>query len=190
MSHPTMIVTEREPRLLGYLIEFDDAHALIHACEQVRDAGYTRWDAHTPFPVHGLNDAMGLKPSRLPNIVFIGGLCGCLTGIVLQWWMNVYSYPYLAAGKPIWSGPSNIPVIFELTVLFAALSAFLSMLVFNGLPRFHHPVFHGRGMERVTNDHFAISIEAADPLFDPRATRELAEQLGGIAVEALEDGDA
>ena len=188
MSHAA--VTERPPRLLGYLIEFDDVHALIHACEKVRDAGYTRWDAHTPFPVHGLNDAMGLKPTPLPNLVFAGGLFGCLTGIALQWWMNAYSYPYLAAGKPIWSIPSNIPVIFELTVLFAALSAFLGMLVFNGLPRYHHPVFHGSGMQRVTNDHFAISIEADDPLFNPEATRAMAEQLGGIAVEALEDGDA
>lgn len=190
MSGPAAVQAASEPRLLGYLVEFADAHALLHACEQVRDAGYTRWDAHTPFPVHGLNDAMGLKPTRLPYFVFLCGVAGCATGLALQWWMNAFDYKFLIAGKPIWSVPANIPVIFELTVLFSAFGAFLGMLALNGLPRFHHPVFHGELIGRVTTDRFVISLEAEDPLFDADKTREFALSLGGNTVEALEASGA
>lgn len=178
------------PQLLGYLIEFDDPHQLIAACEKVRDAGYTRWDAHTPFPVHGLNDAMGLRPTRLPYVVFAHGVLGCLVGLGLQWWMNAYNYKFLIAGKPIWSIPANIPVVFELTVLFSAFGAFFGMLAFNGLPRFYHSVFNSVSISRVTDDRYFISLEARDPLFEADATRAFADSLGGIAVETLEGEDA
>jgi len=181
--------TQHEVKLLGYLIEFEDTHTLYHACEKMRDAGYQHWDAHTPFPVHGLNDAMGLKPSRLPYIVLGGGLTGLGLALLMQWWMNAHDYPYLISGKPIFSLPANIPIIFELTVLLAAFGAFFGMLAINRLPRFHHPVFHSARVARATDDGFFISIEASDPLFDPAGTRRLAESLGGSHVEPLEEVD-
>jgi len=180
---------EAQARLLGYVVEFDDSHALLHACETVRDAGYTKWDAHSPFPVHGLSDAMGLQPSRLPYITLAGGLTGLALGLLLQWWMNVKDYPYLISGKPVFSLPANIPVIFELTVLFAALATFAGMLVLNGLPRYHHAAFYSSRMVRATDDRFFISVEAVDPLFGAEATLDLLKTLGGVGIEALEARD-
>ena len=174
------------PKLLGYLVEFEDPHALLHACETVRDAGYQRWDAHTPFPVHGLNDAMGLKPSKLPYLALGGGVTGLGLALVMQWWMNAIDYPYVISGKPIFSLPANIPVIFELTVLLAAFGTFFGMLFLNGLPRFHHPVFYSERISRFSNDRFFISIEATDQRFDEHSTLKLLEGLGGTAVERLE----
>jgi hypothetical protein len=176
------------PTLFGYLVEFDDPHVLVHACETVRDAGYTHWDAHTPFPVHGLNDAMGLKPTRLPYFVFLCGLAGLCVGLGMQWWMNAYDYPYLISGKPIWSVPANVPVMFELTVLFSAFGAFFGMWFGNRLPRYYHRVFCSERFSRATDDRFFISLEASDPRFDAVKTLALAESLGGLSVETVEGG--
>ena len=192
VERQTALTGRASGRLLGYLIEFDDGHQLLHACEQVRDAGFTRWDAHTPFPVHGLNDAMGLRPSKLPWLVLGGGLTGLTLGLLMQWWMNAVDYPYLISGKPFFSLPANIPVIFELTILLSAFAAFFGMLLINGLPRFHHPVFNSPRFHKVTDDRFFISVEAGDPQFDRVRTRELLSSLGGIGIEELveEGGDA
>jgi len=186
-QQPAAIATQPEVKLLGYLVEFENTHALFHACEKMRDAGYRHWDAHTPFPVHGLNDAMGLQPSRLPYIVLGGGLTGLGLAILMQWWMNAIDYPFLISGKPLFSLPANIPIIFELTVLLASFGAFFGMLALNRLPRFHHPVFYSEHFARATDDGFFISIEASDPLFDPEQTRRLAESLGGSFVDTLEE---
>jgi hypothetical protein len=174
-------------RLWGYLVEFGTVEALLSAAERVRDAGYTKWDAHAPFPVHGLNDAMGIKPTRLPWLVFGAGLTGAAVGLGLQYWTNAVDYPFVIGGKPLFSVPANIPVMFELTVLFAAVSAFVGMLVFNGLPSLYHALFTSRRFRRVTADRFFVSIEAADPLFGPEPTRTFLESLGGSAVEVVED---
>ena len=172
----------------GYLAEFDDVDGLLSAAERVRDAGYTVWDCHTPFPVHGLERAMGAPPSFLQWIVLICGLTGMTTGLVMQWWMNAVDYPYMISGKPMWSLPANIPVIFELTVLFSAFGAFFGMLLLNGLPKFWHPVFYSDRFKRATDDRFFISIEASDPKFDVDRTRTFAESLGAISVEKLGGG--
>jgi hypothetical protein len=174
------------PRLAGYLVEFETPGELMAACEKVRDAGYSNWDAHSPFPVHGLNKAMGLGPTILPWLVMGGGVVGCLTGLGIQWWTNGYNYQFTISGKPFWSIPSNIPVTFELTVLFAALTAFLSMIVLNGFPRFHHPVFSSERFRRATTDRFFLSVEAEDPSFDAERTASFLKDLGGVGVEALE----
>jgi hypothetical protein len=189
MSHhaaPKAIEGNGSRKLLGLLVEFDDVHALVHACEALRDAGYTRWDAHTPFPVHGLNDAMGLKPSKLPYLALCGGIGGLGLALLMQWWMNARDYPYLISGKPIFSLPANIPIIFELTVLFAAFAVFFGMLFFNGLPRYHHAVFYSERISLVTDDRFFISVEVADPRFDEVQTQALLAGLGGVAIERLE----
>jgi hypothetical protein len=180
-------------KLLGYLAEFDDPHLLLHACERVRDAHYRRWDAHTPFPVHGLNDAMGLRGTLLPWLVLGGGLTGLVLALLMQWWMNAVDYPFLISGKPYFSLPAFIPVVFELTVLLSAFTAFFGMLLLAGLPRFWHPVFLSERFKRASDDHFFISIEAHDRRFDAEETRRLLQSLEGVlAVEPLleEDGDA
>jgi hypothetical protein len=175
-----------DPRIAGYLVEFEGPGDILAASERVRDAGYTRWDTHTPFPVHGLDRAMGLKPSILPWIVMGGGIFGCSFGLGLQWWTNAHNYKFLISGKPFWSVPANIPIVFELTVLFSALTAFGSALVLNGLPQLHHPVFTSERFRRATQDRFFLSIESGDPLFDEQRTQTFLRGLGGLSVERLE----
>ena len=170
----------------GVLAEFATPADLYHACERVRDEGYTRWDAHTPFPVHGLEHAMGLRRSPLPWIVLVTGLTGAGLGFLLQWWVHVEAYPLVISGKPYNAWPAFIPITFELGVLFAALGAVLGMLGLNRLPMHYHPLFRSRVFERVTDDAFFISIESWDPRFDASATRRLLESLGAKGVELVE----
>jgi len=173
--------------LFGLLAEFADVDALIEGAEKVRDAGYTKWDAHTPFPVHGLDDAMGIRHTKLSYLVFAAGVFGVFAGLGLQWWTNTVDYPLIISGKPFFALPANIPVLFEVMVLFAAAAAFVGMLAFNNLPLWYHSLFKSRRFLRATNDRFFISIEARDPKFDPRATRALLESLRGAAVEEVEE---
>jgi hypothetical protein len=174
------------PRLYGLLAEFQTPEQLLAACEKVRDAGFTRWDAHAPFPVHGLNDAMGIRPTRLPWFVLAAGLTGAAVGVTMQWWMNAVDYPWIVSGKPFWSLPANVPVAFEVTILLAAATAFVGMLALNGLPRLHHPLFKSARFRRATADRFFISIEADDPRFDPERTESFLRTLGGSFVEIVE----
>ena len=176
----------RAPGLYGLLAEFPDPTALLAACEKVRDAGFRKWDAHAPFPVHGLNDAMGLESTKLPWLVLGGGVAGAAGGVLLQWWTNAFDYPFLISGKPYWSLPANIPVAFELTILLASVAAFVGMLAFNGLPRFSHPLLRNERFRRATQDRFFISIEASDPKFDPEETEAFLRSLGGAFVERVE----
>jgi hypothetical protein len=173
--------------LYGYLVAFDKVDELLVAAAAVRDAGYTRWDAHTPFVIHGLDVAMGVKKTVLPYIVFLAGLTGTVAGILLQWWTNAVDYPFLISGKPLFSLPANIPVAFETTILFAAIGALVGMLALNGLPQLSHPLFSNRSFKRVTDDRFFISIEAQDPLFEVAKTRELLESVSDQPVEEIEE---
>jgi hypothetical protein len=173
--------------LYGYLVAFDKVDELLVAASRVRDAGYTRWDAHTPFVIHGLDAAMGVKKTVLPYIVFLAGFTGTAAGILLQWWTNAVDYPFLISGKPLFSLPANIPVAFETTILFAAISALVGMLALNGLPQLSHPLFSNRSFKRVTDDRFFISIESRDPIFDAAKTRELLESVSDQPVEEIED---
>ena len=163
----------------GYLVEFDNVDDLLAGAEAVRDAGYRRWDAHTPFVVHGLDRAMGIKPTILPILVFFGGLTGTAGGILLQWWTNAVDYPFIISGKPLFSLPANIPVAFETTILVAAITTLVGMLALNKLPQLYHPLFRSGRFKRATDDRFFISIEAADPQFDAERTRSLLEGLDG-----------
>jgi hypothetical protein len=174
------------PQLAGYLAEFESPESLIRACERMRDAGFTNWDAHTPFPVHGLDRAMGVRPTILPFVIFGAGLSGAAFAIFLQWWTNAFNYPLVISGKPFWSLPANIPVAFELTVLFSALTAFIGMLAFNGLPRFYHPVFKSERFRRVTTDRFFVRVDAEDPHFDAQKTASFLNTLGAASIEKLE----
>jgi hypothetical protein len=170
----------------GVLAEFATPADLYHACERVRDAGFTNWDAHSPFPVHGLSKAMGLKRSPLPWIVLVMALLGAAAGFGLQWWVHARAYPLVISGKPYVSWPAYIPVTFEVAVLFGALGAVFGMFALNRLPMHNHPLFKSKVFERVTDDAFFISIESWDPRFDPTATGKLLESVGARRVELLE----
>jgi len=172
--------------LYGLLAEFETPGELMRAATIVRDQGYKRWDCYSPFPVHGLDLAMGLRDTRLPWIVLGGGTVGCAVGLLMQWWMNARDYPIVVSDKPLWSVPANIPVAFELTVLFSALSAFAAMFAFNRLPRFFHPTFRSERFRRVTNDRFFITIESTDPRFDVERTEALLRSAGAKHIEWLE----
>ena len=185
--------------LQGLLAEFDSPGALLAAATQVRDAGFTGWDTHTPFPVHGIDHAMDIRRTRLPWLVFGLGVAGCLAGLLMQWWMNAASpanfpgvptflqgFDYLISGKPIFSLPANIPVIFELTVLAAALATVIGMLAANNLPWHYNALFAVPRFRRVTNDRFFLCIDARDPQFDAAETGALLKQLGATAIERVE----
>jgi hypothetical protein len=169
----------------GLLGEFDSPGALFRACERVRDAGYSLWDAHSPFPVHGLDRAMGLGRSRLPWIVLAFALGGAASGFALQTWVHSIAYPVVISGKPYFSWQAYVPITFELAVLGGALGAVLGMLALNQLPRHHHPVFDSRRFERASDDRFFISIEARDTRFDPASTPKLLAEAGALRLEWL-----
>jgi len=173
--------------LWGLLAEFPSADALTRGAARVRDAGYRRWDAYTPFPVHGLDQAMGVRSTRIPWLVLGAGAAGCLGGVVMQWWMNAVDYPLIISGKPLFSLPANIPVAFELTILFAALTAFFGMLIANALPQLHHPLFRNAHFRRATTDAFFLAIESADPQFDVADTESLLRGAGAHRVDWIED---
>jgi hypothetical protein len=181
-----MLVNRLPAGPYGILAEFATPADLHHACERVRDAGFTRWDAHTPFPVHGLEQAMGLRRSPLPWIVLVMGLTGAAVGFLFQWWVHAVAYPLVISGKPFFSWPAFIPITFEVSVLFAALGAVVGMLGLNRLPMHYHPLFRSTVFERVTDDAFFISIESWDPKFDAAATDTLLRSLGARSVELLE----
>ncbi len=170
----------------GILAEFETPAKLYKACEKVRDSGYKHWDAYTPFPVHGLEKAMGVPPSKVPWIVLVCGLLGAGSGMLMQWWMNAVDYPLVISGKPLFSWPAFIPVTFEMAILFSAFGAVFGMLVLNRLPEYYHPLFRSKAFERVTDDKFFIAIEARDPKFDPDKTGEFLKSIGAVQVELIE----
>jgi len=171
--------------VFGLLAEFASARDLHAACERVREAGYTRWDAHAPFPVHGLERAMGLAPSRLPWVVLVCGLAGAAGGMLLQAWVSTAAYPLTISGKPYLSWQAFVPITFELGVLCGAAGALFGMLAFNRLPALYHPLFDSPGFERATDDRFFVSIESWDPEFDEVRTAEFLKGLGAVSVELV-----
>jgi hypothetical protein len=173
-------------RLWGVIAEFRSADDLIAGARSVREAGYTRWDAHAPFPVHGLDEAMGIRSTVLPWLVLGAGMTGALLAFVMQYWMNAVDYRFIIGGKPFNSFPSSVPVIFEVTVLLSSLTAFFAMLGFNKLPELAHPLFRNASFRRATSHAFFISVEAADPRFDAEAIERFLREAGGIRVERIE----
>ena len=172
-------------RPLAALAEFTNVDAVMHAAEKVRDRGYTSWDVHTPYPVHGMDAAMGLKDSKLGWIVLACGLTGVSLAILMMQWMNGYDYPLIIGGKPADAIPSMVPIMFELTVLIASFGAVLGMFGLNKIPQHHHAVFYSERFEACSDDKFFISIEAADPKFDPEATAAFLNTLGASYVEVV-----
>ena len=170
----------------GLVAEFTDDHELVFAAREARRFGYTKIEAYSPFPVHGIDDALGVPRSRLGWIVLGAGLTGAMSAILLQWWTGAVSYPLVIGGKPLFSMEFATPVTFELTVLFGAFAAVFGMLALNGLPRFYHPVFNYSNAGKMTDDRFLLVIEADDPCFDPKESADLMKSLGATHSELVE----
>jgi len=175
------------PHIYGVMAEFDDPTSLVAATNRAREEGYRRMDAYSPFPIGELHHALGGHHTRLPLVVLIGGLCGCLGGYGLQYWSSVMAYPLNIGGKPLHSWPAFIPVTFECTILVAALSAVLGMLALNGLPQPYHPVFNVPRFALASRNRFFLCIEAADPKFDLEGTREFLTSLNPREVSTVAD---
>src|SRR5215470_17685232 len=172
--------------IYGLMAEFDTPESLVAAAERTRAEGYRRIDAYSPFPIEGLAEAIGFRSNRLPLIVLIGGIIGCVGGFYLQYWVHVIDYPVNIGGRPFNSWPMFIPVTFELTILVAALAAVLGLLALNGLPMPYHPVFNVERFELATRNRFFLSIEASDAKFDAAATRRFMEGLSSQGVYEIE----
>ena len=173
--NPSKAHRREEAALYGLTGAFGTGEELVEATRQAYEAGYRRMDAYTPIPVDGLAEALGRRGTVMPLIVLCGGVMGGVTGWFMQWFSATIDYPFNVGGRPFNSWPMFIPIIFELTVLFAAVSGVLGMLFLNGLPRLHHPIFAAQGIERATVDRFYLCIEAADPRWDRQGTRQFLE---------------
>jgi hypothetical protein len=172
------------PGLYGLLAEFETPTALVAAVHSARQTGYTRMDAYSPFPIEELADALGFRRTRLPLLILLGGITGALFAYALQYYCAVISYPVNVAGRPLNSWPSFIPVTFELTILFASLTAVFGLLALCGLPMPYHPLFHVPRFARATRDGFFLCIEAGDPRFDRAATHRF---LAGLNPREVSD---
>src|ERR1700740_2988414 len=175
----------------GIIAEFPSATTLYEAAERVRDAGFKFWDVHSPFPIHGMNKAMGLGKSPLGYIIFCGGFLGFTTAALLEFIPSSLLLPLIVHGKPanFLPVPPFFPLMFGLTVLIAAFTAFFGVFVLNRLPRLHHPLFDHETFQRVTNDAFFLVIESVDPKFSEIETREFLEGIGGLEVTLLYAND-
>jgi hypothetical protein len=179
--------SEPPPALYGIAAEFDTSEALLRAARAAHLQGYTRMDAYSPFPIEGMAEVVARHPNPMPRIMFLGGLAGALTGYGLQYYCAVIAYKINVAGRPYHSWPSFIPVTFELTILFSAISGLIGMLAVNGLPKPWHPIFSTPHFERATRDGFFLCIESDDPRFDPHVVRRFLSQQGAKEVHDVED---
>ena len=168
--------------LYGLLAEFDNPTDVVRAAERVYTEGYRQIDAYSPYPIEELSEAIGFHKNRVPLVVLIGGVLGASGGAALCYWVSAIAYAENIGGRPFWSWPAFIPVAYELTILLAAISAVLGMILMNGLPQPYHPVFNAPRFELASRDHFFLAIEAADPKFDLAQTRAFLATLGANEV--------
>jgi len=183
---PVMHHRRNVPPLYGVIAEFESPGDLVHAARKIYDAGYRRINGYSPYPIEELSEAIGFTHTSLPLIVLIGGVVGALSGFFLQYWIEVIDYPINVGGKPYNSWPAFIPITFEMTVLFAAFSAVLGMLILNKLPQPYHPVFNVPGFALATRDRFFLAVEANDPKFDHAKVVDLLKSFGAIEVSDVE----
>jgi len=200
-AKPQPVESDEDRVLWGVLGEFDDVSQVLRAAKQMRAAGYRRFDVHSPFPIHGIDDAIGIRPTILPWIVLLGGLTGMATGFVLTIFTMadlplavpgppgapaLEPYPYLISGKPFLSLPAFIPPIFELTILLSAFGAVFGMFLLNKLPLLYQPLFNNETFQRATDDRFILVVEARDREFDPQRTQALLAEQGALSTEEVE----
>lgn len=176
----------RRREIYGLLAEFNAPAEVVEAAQRVRDAGYRKVDAYSPYPIEALSEALDFHRSPLPKLVLGGGILGLLAGFSLEYWASVIEYPMNIGGRPFNSWPAFIVPAYETTILFAAATAVLGMLALNGLPEPYHPVFNVPSFALATRDRFFICIEATDPRFDRLETRSFLANLGASEVSEVE----
>ena len=174
-------------KTFGSVAEFGTPAAAMHAAEKLRDAGFRQWDVFTPFPVHGMDRAMGMKNSKVGWFAFLGGVTGYTSGMLMVWWMNTYDYAIPVGGKPMFSPFGAFPSSYEMTILLGAFGAVLGMLFLNRLPRLHHPLLKNKRFALATHDSFFIVIETGDPRYSEKETRKLLETAGSKHIEVVEE---
>jgi hypothetical protein len=174
------------PPIYGLMAYFDSPEDLKEAARKATAEGYVKTDAYSPFPVEGLTEDLGQRPTRLPMIVLAAGLTGALTGFLMQYWMEVIAYPKNIGGRPLFSWPAFIPATYELTILFASFTAVIGMILLNGLPKPYHPVFNVPQFRHASRDGFFLVIEAIDPKFDRQGTKAYLESLNPRGVFEIE----
>jgi hypothetical protein len=182
-----MTTAQTSSGIHGLLAEFDSPRALLEAAERTRAAGYARIDAFSPFPIHGLDEAIGFKEKGVAPLILAGGICGLVGGFGLQYWTQVIDYPMNIGGRPAYSWVAWIPPTFEMTILFAALSAVVGMLALNGLPQPYHPLFNAPRFALASQEKFFLLIEAADPKFDLERTRAFLAGLNPYEVVTVDE---
>jgi len=175
------------PSSFAIMAEFETPAAILHAAEKVREGGFRQWDVFTPFPIHGMDRAMGIRNSKVGWFSFIGGCTGYLTGMLMIWFMNAHDYRIVIGGKPMFSPFYSFPPSYELTILFGSFGALLGMLFLNRLPRLHHPLLKNRRFALATHDRFFVVIESSDPRYSENETRRLLESLGSRHIELVEE---
>jgi len=174
---------QKSPEMI--LAEFDNPAHLLEAAEKIRDAGYKNFDCHSPFPIHGMDDAMGMKRSPLGWMVGIVAFFALMAGFTLEWWTSAVDYPIVISGKPFFSYQAYGPVAFAIMVLCSAFTALLGMLALNKLPMLYHKLFDSDKVAKITNDGFIVSIAATDPKFDLNKTKSFLQGIGGQNLEVL-----
>lgn len=174
-------------KVYGIMAEYVTPADAMHAAEKVRDAGFRKWDVFTPFPVHGMDRAMGLKNSKVGWFSFIGGVTGYTTGMLMIWWMNAVDYKIVIGGKPMFSPFGAFPPSYELTILLGAFGAIGGMLFLNRLPRLHHPLLKNKRFALATHDRYFVVIETADPRYNEVETRKMLEAAGSRRIELVEE---
>jgi hypothetical protein len=175
------------PTPYAVMAEFETAADIMHAAEKIRDHGFKRWDVFTPFPIHGMDDAMGMKPSKVGWFSFCGGVVGFTTGMVMIWWMNAVDYPIVVGGKPMFSPFGAFPPAYELTILLGCFGSLFGMLFLNRLPRLHHPLLKNKRFALATHDRYYLVIETSDPKYSESEIRKLLESAGSKHIELVEE---
>jgi len=178
MNHPAKT-------LHGLGAEFPSAAALLHAAQKVQSLGVRRWDVYSPFPIHGMDQAMNFKRSKVSLFSLLGGCTGLTTAFVLIYYTSAINYPLIVQGKPYFALEPSLPIFFELTILLTAFGTILGLLLLTLMPRLHHPVFNWDRFKKVSDDGFFLVLESADPRFDAEASRKLLREIGGDHVSEI-----
>ena len=172
-------------KLHSIIASFPDTPSLFHAAEKVRDAGYKKWDTYSSFPVHGMPAAQGQGRSRVPIFTFCGGVTGFTVGTVMVWFMNAFDYPLIVGGQPFFSPVFPFPIMYELTILLSAFGTLGGMFIMNMLPQHYNPLFESDKFLEVSGERLVIAIESRDAQYDPIATRQFLEEIGGTDIEEV-----
>jgi len=180
-------MSDNSLKTVGALAQFSDPGQLMKAAEKLRDSEYNKFDCHSPFPIHGMDKAMGLKRSPLGWVIGVAAIIGTSSALALQWWTSAIDYPLVISGKPLFSFQAYVPVTFAVGILLSAFTALIGMLILNGLPKWNHPVFNSDKFEKATDDAFFVSIDAEDPQFDNEKTTQFLESIGGTNCELLRE---